>query len=777
MVLRCLEKEPVHRYRSCAELAEELERLLRGEAVDARSVPALARRWRALGSRRQRALRLLALSLSLCVLVTAAGWLLLSLGSPRRFEEALGAELPLGHSLAPNALARLRSYAQRPFVAWLGGGDAERTRAGLALVEGLSALERGDEAAALDALRRYEALRLALDARKQVPLTAERVAHRALRGAVAALAARGERDVPRGDLLAAREDLEAALREGLYLRGPANLPLLHALVLARLGDPRFAGDALEAFEDSFAASAGGDESSAHPRLQDLDAPALRALAWAAAQTGEKHRHAAAVEGLLARGALEGPDLAAYLSLLEPVEASRWLDEHAPPGERPWSLRRRKPSPSAPATDRPGVRGPWPTRLAGAEALRPLAARLLRQAVPDPAGADALELAARREAFVGLLDLQEGERRRASLRVACWLGAEHAAAVRRALAAGPRSVEDAASSQTVAFDELLETLAAFAPKGPHGENSELVAVLNLVHGNLLGRPAALASLLPYFEASLAEGCRGEVGPSLRCLAADAYLALASEGGSPKERRKLCRKRCRELLAPLRARSSHPLPKERRSVARALSVLGRSYWQEGRYREAFAAFEHAESLDPLVRGLPGHLRARAESLDRTGRGEAALRAFEDYLENFDVVTPGVVHAAERCYAFWRASKDRASVRRCGERVLERSPRSALAHRWRCRLALLELEDYRARNGAPNPEGSVAPWGSPEGNAARKYLAEAQRGFTTLMAKARSDAQRRAAAAELRRTTRALRLLNRGSPEVFEALERLCAPTEGP
>ncbi len=41
--LKCLEKEPSRRYGSAAELADDLERWLKGEPVRARRTPALAR--------------------------------------------------------------------------------------------------------------------------------------------------------------------------------------------------------------------------------------------------------------------------------------------------------------------------------------------------------------------------------------------------------------------------------------------------------------------------------------------------------------------------------------------------------------------------------------------------------------------------------------------------------------------------------------------------------------------------------------------------------------
>ncbi|MBS0660976.1 MAG: protein kinase [Verrucomicrobia bacterium] len=70
--LKCLEKDPAHRYASARELAEELERFERGESIRARPVPAPLQLWRWV--RRNPRLAASLLALSVAVLATSWQW-------------------------------------------------------------------------------------------------------------------------------------------------------------------------------------------------------------------------------------------------------------------------------------------------------------------------------------------------------------------------------------------------------------------------------------------------------------------------------------------------------------------------------------------------------------------------------------------------------------------------------------------------------------------------------------------------------------------------------
>lgn len=71
--LRCLEKDPRARYPDATQLADDLERFLRGEPIRARPVGPLQRGWR-WGKRRPAAAALIGLSLMCAVMLSAGGW-------------------------------------------------------------------------------------------------------------------------------------------------------------------------------------------------------------------------------------------------------------------------------------------------------------------------------------------------------------------------------------------------------------------------------------------------------------------------------------------------------------------------------------------------------------------------------------------------------------------------------------------------------------------------------------------------------------------------------
>jgi WD40 repeat protein len=84
--LKCLEKDPARRYGSAAELAEELERWLRGEPIKARPVGALERGWRWCRRNRAIAASLAGLFVTLLVGTVVSSWL--AVAATRSAEQA-----------------------------------------------------------------------------------------------------------------------------------------------------------------------------------------------------------------------------------------------------------------------------------------------------------------------------------------------------------------------------------------------------------------------------------------------------------------------------------------------------------------------------------------------------------------------------------------------------------------------------------------------------------------------------------------------------------------
>jgi formylglycine-generating enzyme required for sulfatase activity len=109
ITLRCLEKDPIRRYSSAGELAEDLERFLRGEAIHARAPGAGERMMRAV-RRSPRAFA--AGAVAACALLALAGTLALQ---QWRAGERTRSRVELARALAPTdpdqALAMLRALA------------------------------------------------------------------------------------------------------------------------------------------------------------------------------------------------------------------------------------------------------------------------------------------------------------------------------------------------------------------------------------------------------------------------------------------------------------------------------------------------------------------------------------------------------------------------------------------------------------------------------------------------------------------------------------------
>ncbi|MBI5369254.1 MAG: PQQ-binding-like beta-propeller repeat protein, partial [Planctomycetes bacterium] len=91
--LKAMDKDPARRYASAAELADDLDRYLNGEAVAARPAGAARRLW--LWSRRHRAAAVAAASISATLLVTAGAWWLRT-GTLNLRVQPPGAQVVLG---------------------------------------------------------------------------------------------------------------------------------------------------------------------------------------------------------------------------------------------------------------------------------------------------------------------------------------------------------------------------------------------------------------------------------------------------------------------------------------------------------------------------------------------------------------------------------------------------------------------------------------------------------------------------------------------------------
>ncbi|MBN1206598.1 MAG: serine/threonine protein kinase [Myxococcaceae bacterium] len=133
--LKCLEKEPARRYGSAEELAEELERYLRGEPLMARRIHPLARAWR--WCRRHRALAgLLSTAVWLLLVTTVAALSVARVQEVDRRNEELSTNSFAARAMAGTVLFRLEQYSDAVARA------AERAELAGALVRGeLAALQ------------------------------------------------------------------------------------------------------------------------------------------------------------------------------------------------------------------------------------------------------------------------------------------------------------------------------------------------------------------------------------------------------------------------------------------------------------------------------------------------------------------------------------------------------------------------------------------------------------------------------------------------------------